>query len=203
VPTDWFVRAAAKLPRLLSRQATDPIAWRQVLARVGRDALVRVDHNGLQMHRLTQAILRGQIQPRRAAAIHKQAEAILAGNDPGDPQDPASWTGYATMLPHLLTLNLGGTSDAKLRSVAHCAAWYLIKRGDAPTGQELAEQLYQRWHGQLGPDHYDTLQAAHTLECALLARGRHSEAQNLIRDALAHSRRALGEDHALTLNFLH
>ena len=201
VSADWFIHAAAELPRLLACQAADPIAWRQVLARIGRDALVRVDHNGLQMHRLTQAILRSQLQPRRAAAIRLRVEAILAVIDPGDPQDPASWQGWARLLPHLLTLDPGGTGNAKLRALAWCAAWYLLKRGDAPTGHELAEQLYQRWHDQLGPDDYDTLQAAHTLECALLVRGRYHEARTLILDVLPRSRRVLGEDHPLTLNF--
>ena len=201
VPADWFIHARAELPRLLAGQAADPIAWRQVLTRIGRDALVRVDHNGLQMHRLTQAVLRSQLQPRRAAVVRLQVEAILAVNDPGNPQDPVSWSGYARLLPHLLALDLGGTSNARLRGLASRAAWYLVKRGDVAAGRELAEQLYQRWHDQLGPDHYDTLQAAHTLECALLVRGQYREAQNLILDALPRSRRVLGEDNPLTLNF--
>ena len=51
VPADWFPRAAAELPAPLAGQAADPVAWRQVLARVRQQALARLDRHGLQMHR--------------------------------------------------------------------------------------------------------------------------------------------------------
>ena len=51
VPAAWFPRAAAELPAPLADQAADPVAWRQVLARVRQQALARLDQHGLQMHR--------------------------------------------------------------------------------------------------------------------------------------------------------
>jgi hypothetical protein len=61
VPADWFPRAADLLPATLAAKAADPVAWRQVLARIGHHALAHIDGNGLQMHRLTQVITRSNL----------------------------------------------------------------------------------------------------------------------------------------------
>ena len=47
--------------------------------------------------------------------------------------------------------------------------WYLIKRGDAATGRDLAENLFKHLRVKLGPDDLDTLDAATTLATGLEA----------------------------------
>ena len=54
-----FTGAAGELPGDLAVRVADPLAWPQTLAHLTRQALTRIDQRGLQMHRLTQAILRG------------------------------------------------------------------------------------------------------------------------------------------------
>ena len=78
IPEYLFTGAAGVLPGELAARAADPLAWRQTLAHMSRQSLARVDHRGLQMHRLTQAILRDRLTPARAAA----ARALHRG-DPG------------------------------------------------------------------------------------------------------------------------
>ena len=68
IPEDLFTGAASELPGELAARAADPLAWRQTLARLARQSLARIDHRGLQMHRLTQAILRDRLTPDQAAA---------------------------------------------------------------------------------------------------------------------------------------
>ncbi len=63
-------------------------------------SLAHIDHRGLQMHRLTQAILRDRLTPARAAAARRCTEAILAAGDPGDPPNPDTWTRWAQLTPH-------------------------------------------------------------------------------------------------------
>ena len=46
VPAGWFSHATAVLPAALAEKAADPVAWRQVLARISHHALTRIDHNG-------------------------------------------------------------------------------------------------------------------------------------------------------------
>ena len=200
VPADWFPRAVAVLPAPLAGQAADPVAWRQVLARVRQQALARLDQHGLQMHRLTQAILRGYLPPEEAADTRDRAVALLAANHPGDEVLPSTWPGWARLLPHLLALD-PETSTAALSDLTYDAAWYLIRRGDARNGYNLADRLYQHRRDHLGPDDPETLNAAATLTAVLRDLGRYEKARELDEGTLDRSRRVLGEDHPATLKF--
>ena len=199
IPLDWIPRAAVQLPAPLHDKAADPVEWRQVLACLSRSALARVDLGGLQMHRLTQAIIRGHLAPDQAASARARAEAVLAANDPGGVDEPSTWPGWARMLPHLLALDPATTDNTSLRNLAVEAASYLIRRGDAPHGHEIASRLYQRWHSSLGPDDHYTLSAANALAASWRALGRYDRVKELDEDTLARYRRVLGEDHPDTL----
>ena len=199
VPPDWFPAAVAALSPVLAGSAVDPLAWRQVLASLGRSALARVDATGLVMHRLTQAIIRGSLPPDQTAVSRDLAEAILAASSPGDTDTPSTWPAWARLLPHLLALEPAATSHPDLRQLALGAARYLIVRGDASGGHDLASRLYGQWRDSLGPDHPDTLSAGHHLGHALRQMGRYREARQLSEDILARKRRVLGEDHPDTL----
>ena len=65
IPEDLFTGALGGLPGELAARAADPLAWRQTLAHLTRQSLARVDQRGLQLHRLTQAILRDRLTPPR------------------------------------------------------------------------------------------------------------------------------------------
>jgi hypothetical protein len=127
IASDWFTRAGADLPAALAAKATDPLAWREVLARLGRDSLARIDQNGIQMHRLTQAILRSYLPSEVAAMARSRAEAVLVVGDPGDPVVPDSWPGWARLMPHLLFVDLAATSNVGLRTLACQAVSYLAR----------------------------------------------------------------------------
>ena len=84
-PEDVFTAAAGELPEpLATRRRT---RWRggRLLGQLTNRSLARVDQQGLQLHRLTQAILRDRLTPDQAAATRARAEAILVAYDPGTP----------------------------------------------------------------------------------------------------------------------
>jgi hypothetical protein len=199
IPAGWFLAAAAALPAALAGPTADPLAWGQLLAALRRSALARVDASGLVMHRLTQAIIRGSLPPDQAAAARALAEAVIAASDPGDTDEPGTWDGWARLLPHLLALDPAATSNPGLRRLAWRAARYLIVRGDARGGHDLADRLYQQWRVRLGPNDPDTLGAGHNLGHALRELGRPGEARLLSEDILDRRRRVLGEDDPDTL----
>jgi transcriptional regulator with XRE-family HTH domain len=203
IPDYLFTGAAGVLPGELAARAADPLAWRQTLASVSRQSLARIDHRGLQMHRLTQAILRDRLSRARAAATRRCTEAILAARDPGDPPDPGTWAGWAQLMPHLLAADLAATDNPALRELVRRACWYLIERGDALTARDLMSSLRQRWRDRLGADHQHTLMAGHYLAWALWELGRYAESRDLNRDTLERHRSVLGEDHPDTLNSAH
>jgi transcriptional regulator with XRE-family HTH domain len=203
VPEEIFTGAGGLLPGGLAEQAADPMAWRQTLAHLAGQSLARVDHRGLQMHRLTQAILRDQLSPDRAAATRRCAEAILAASDPGDPTNPETWARWAQLMPHVLAADLAATDNPALRELVRRVCWYLIERGDARTPRDLVSHLYQQWRDRLGEDHEHTLMAAHYLAWALLELGRYAESRDLNAETLERRRRVLGDDDPDTLNSAH
>jgi len=204
VPVEWFSRAAAVLPASLARKVADPVLWHQVLAAAGRSGLVRLGNGELQMHRLTQAVIRGQLSARQAASARSRVEKILSASHSHirqrDSQDPLTWPEWTRLLPHLLAVDPALSGNPQLRGLAVSAAWYLIKRGDARVGNDLARHLHQQWQQALGSDDPDTLHAQYVFAYALGQMGRYREAHNLDEDTLARYRRVLGEDHIATLN---
>jgi transcriptional regulator with XRE-family HTH domain len=203
IPEYLFTSAVGLLPGELAARAADPLAWRQTLAHMSRQSLARIDHRGLQMHRLTQAILRDRLTPVRAAATRRCTEAILSASDPGDPPSPDTWARWAQLMPHVLAADLGATDSPALRELVRRVCWYLIERGDARTARDLMSNLRQQWRDRLGADHQHTLMAAHYLAWALWELGRYAESRDLNQDTLERHRSVLGHDHPDTLNSAH
>ena len=199
IPEDLFTGATGDLPSDLAGRAADQLAWRQTLARLARQSLARVDYRGLQMHRLTQAILRDRLSPVQAAATRTCTEAILAASNPRDPCNPTTWPRWARLLPHLLAADLTVTGSRDLRRMACGACWYLLARGDIPTGCDLARDLHQQWRDRLSGDDEHVLVMAYHLAWALQALGQYAAARDLDQDTLERSRRVLGQDHPDTL----
>jgi tetratricopeptide repeat protein len=204
IPADLFTSAAADLPEELAARAADPLAWGQTLAPLSRRSLVRIDHGSLQMHRLTQVILRDHLAPEQASVIRACAEAILAASNPGDVLDPGTWPRWALLIPHLLAQDLAAATSPALRSLACGACWCLITHGDTRTGYHLARDLRHRWRELSGDDDEDDENVrliTLDLDLALREMGRYAEARNLAEDALTRYSPTLGEDHRDTLSF--
>lgn len=197
--SDLFTASVSCLPGALAAQAADPLAWRQVLASITSQSLAHVDHRGLQMHRLTQAILRDQLTPELAVATRTHAEAILAASHPGPGGDPDTWPTWARLMPHLLAADLSATSNSDLRQLACGAALHLMYCGEARVGHEFTARIYQSWRRRLGDDDKNTLMMGNYLAWALRNMGRYAEARNVDEDILARRRRLLGADHTESL----
>ena len=151
IPQDLFITVPAQLPEPLAGRAADPLAWRQVLARLTSRSLARIDQHGLQMHRLTQAILRDHLTPAQAAATRASAEAILAASSPGDRRRSRhlARVGAADAAP--AGPDPAATTNPTSATNDHDATWYLSVRGDARgLAHDLADRLYQRWRSDLG-----------------------------------------------------
>jgi hypothetical protein len=199
IPGDMFTVAAAELPDVLAARVADPLAWPRTLADLTRQSLARVDQFGLQMHRLTQAILRDRLTPAQRTAIRARAQAMLAASNPGAPNDPVTWPRWARFMPHLLTADLAATGSPGLRQMACDACHYLLARGDIYAAHDLASDLRQQWLNRLGGDHEHVLAIARYLAWSLRTLGRYAEARDLGQDTLDRRRRVLGEDHPGTL----
>jgi hypothetical protein len=199
IPIDLFTSTTASLPPALAGAIADPVGWWQVLAPLGRQALATVDGTTIQMHRLTQAVVRGLLPEEDAAASRQAAEAIVAAGHPGDPHASDTWPQWAQLLPHLTALDPATSGDRALRTVACDAARYLVFSGDAHGGCDLSLALFREWRGRLGEDDEHTLDAAFTLSVGLRSIGNLRAARQVNEDTLVRRRRVLGEDHPDTL----
>jgi hypothetical protein len=188
--------------KALALAVASPVAAARSLGRVGRYGLGRVD-NGLRLHRLTQAILRDQLDAHQTAAYRVYAQALLVAADPGNERDPVTWPGWARILPHLLATDLATSPNPDLRDLARRAAYYLYNRGDSQPARLLAEQLHLAWHDSLGPDDPHTLRVGSLLGYILSSLGLLNRARELGEDTLARSQRLLGPDHPDTLQAAH
>jgi tetratricopeptide (TPR) repeat protein len=200
IPIRLFTAApGGTLPEPLATVAGSTLAFRRCVGRVGRYGLARVAEDRVQLHRLTQAIVRDTLPSGQRADQATVVEELLTGVDPGDPNDPVSWAGWAELLPHLRAVDLAGTDNPALRDHACQVIQYLLRRSDTHTGHQLAHQLHQAWTARLGPDDHHTLRMTNHLAWVWYILARYQQARELYEDTLDRRRRVLGPDHPDTL----
>lgn len=192
-------------PRLttIPGDSDDPMWLHEALSPLSRYGLARTEPESFQIHRLTQAVLRDQSLPDQSAAIRRDATALLSAANPGDPQSPGNWPGWAALTPHLTAQHLAPTEQPELRPTLLDAAHYLIRSGQTRTARDLTATAHAAWATDLGEDHPDTLTSAQFLGHATADLGEHAEARRIIEDTLTRRRRTLGDDHPHTLQSAH
>ncbi|GAA1881798.1 FxSxx-COOH system tetratricopeptide repeat protein [Asanoa iriomotensis] len=198
IPLDLFRDTTDRLlPAELAAAAGSGIALERAAGRLTRYGLARTLDGGVQLHRLTQAILR-DADPD-AAAHRATVEQLLIAARPDNGRDPAGWPRWSQLLPHVLAADPGSSRSPEVHWLAHHAVWHLLARGDARTALPLAEHLYAAWTDSLGPDHSSSLLGADTLAYAYRLSGAPDKARTLNEDALARRRRIFGDDDRNTL----
>ncbi|MES5816962.1 FxSxx-COOH system tetratricopeptide repeat protein [Streptomyces sp. RG80] len=199
IPTEWLVDARARLTTIPAH--ADELTWmRSTLEPLRRYSLVRIDGGAFQVHRLTQAVLRDQVDAVRTAAISDDVAMVLASVAPGDPQDPADWPAWASLTSHLVSQHIDVTTRPELRPVLRDALRFLIRSARPRPAADLAAVLRDAWTAQLGPDHPEVLTCTQYLGHATSDLGAIQDARPIIEDAFTRRRRTLGEDHPDTLH---
>ncbi|WP_327714111.1 FxSxx-COOH system tetratricopeptide repeat protein [Streptomyces sp. NBC_00490] len=170
---------------------------------VARHGLARVQGGTLQLHRLTQEMLAGQMTSQEHDQAVADAEALLTAANPGRAGEPRFWPAWQVLLPHALALDPARLTSSRGRFVVGEACWYLMDRAQARPARERLQRLYDTCLEQLGPDHEDTLRAAHNLAFAYSGTQDHERARALDEDTLVRYRRLHGDDHPVTLASAH
>ncbi|MGH4007489.1 MAG: FxSxx-COOH system tetratricopeptide repeat protein [Pseudonocardiaceae bacterium] len=209
IPAELLIRAVTidngwpSELEMLAVTVASPVTAHRSLGRIGSYGLARIVDGGLQLHRLTQTILRDQLGADSTAAYRIYSEALLAATELGDERDPAHWPGWARILPHLLAIDPATSCSSDLRDLACRAAWYIYYRGDIQSARDLTQHLHQQWSEQLGSDDQHTLRSAYILLRVLMHFGIFDHALCLGEDTLVRCRRVLGDDHPDTLHAAH
>ncbi|MEV8435676.1 FxSxx-COOH system tetratricopeptide repeat protein [Streptomyces chartreusis] len=201
IPTKWLVEARGSLTSVPG----DPndIRWpRNALQPLAQYGLAIVGPDAFQVHRLTQAVMRHRTADQAGGPVRDVA-GLLAAVDPGDPELPETWPGWASLTQHL-TATLDAMIDrAELRPTLLRASIYLVRYAQPEAALSLAEIMYEEWRTSLGEEDPDTLRAAHMVVVALNDMDRYEESLPLIEDLLGKRRRVLGEEHPDTLSSTH
>ncbi|MGH8933630.1 MAG: FxSxx-COOH system tetratricopeptide repeat protein [Egibacteraceae bacterium] len=166
-------------------------------------SLVERGPAGVKVHRLTQTVVRDQLDPDRRAARLATAVALVEHALDLDPEHPDNWAAFAALLPaaraaadHTRILDADRPAGLVL---LHRLGRYLFNRGDLAGARALQEQALAVRREVLGDRHPDTLRSINNLAATLYEQGDLAGARTLQEQALAVCREVLGDRHPHTL----
>jgi hypothetical protein len=175
----------------------------RVIRDISRFALIKVDQgtNSLQIHRLVQAVIRSQMTEQQQIEARHEVHKILVGARPrqGETDDPANWSTYDIIWPHLGPSNAEECTDPRTRQLQIDWVRYQWKHGEFDSALGLANRLRSLWAHELGPDHQQTLHLQFQIANVLRSQGRFAEARELDTYVLERQREVLGADHPYSL----
>ena len=170
---------------------------------ISRLALVKVDQgsNSLQIHRLVQAVIRAQMTEDEQAHARHDLHKILVGARPeqGETDDPANWSTYEFIWPHLGPAEAEKCDDPRTRQLLLDWVRYQWKVGEYEACLNLANRLEETWSRQLGADDQQTLLLRFHVANVMRSQGRFGEARDLDMAVLNRQLQGLGIDHPHTL----
>ncbi len=171
----------------------------RVIRDVSRFALVKVDQgsNSLQIHRLVQAVIRSQMTDEEQKEARHEVHKILVGARPrqGETDDPANWSTYDIIWPHLGPSQAEECTDSRTRQLLIDWVRYQWKHGEFESALSQANRLQSLWTQQLGPDHQQTLHLQFQIANVMRSLGRFSDARDMDTYVLERQRAVLGADH--------
>ncbi len=178
-----------------------PMMEGRLVREIVRYALASVDRgrNSIVVHRLVQAIIRGQLTPEEQAQAREQAIEVLAAANPGTADDPGSWPAFAELWPHIRIPGLFPSARLEARQLIVDMVRFRYRRYDFAGSGELARDALAVWSGQFGPADLLTLHLRFHLANALRAQARYAESLAINADILPRLRTAGGPDHPYAL----
>ncbi|WP_432014656.1 FxSxx-COOH system tetratricopeptide repeat protein [Streptomyces cucumeris] len=193
------VRGVSLSPEL-SEVLQDPIKLGHAIREINRYALIKINHrsNTIEMHRLVQAVLIGQMSPQQQADMKHSAHVLLAYGDPNDVAPP-NWGRYADLLSHVRASRAMDCDDKWVRQMVRNLVRFLYVWGDHEGALELGRQVREKWVETLGEDSPESLAVSRTLGHVLTVLGHFEQARELNSRTLELQRAAEGDDHENTL----
>jgi tetratricopeptide (TPR) repeat protein len=202
IPRDVFRRGTQATGTRVSDLMQDSILFARAIRELGRFALISIGGRSISVHRLVQALLRGELDPDERSSYRHDVHKILAAAAPPGPADDRLWPRYRELLPHVTSAatEFPTCTDKQVRAFALDVMRYLYLDGDHTSCEELTSRFIQRWMVDSGADDPAVIDARRHYGNVLRALGRYDEAINLNRDNVTAARRVIGEDDSVTLS---
>ncbi|MFH8370051.1 FxSxx-COOH system tetratricopeptide repeat protein [Streptomyces sp. NPDC018031] len=193
------VRGVSLSPELAA-VLQDPIKLGHAIREIGRYALIKINHqsNTIEMHRLVQAVLIGQMSPQQQADMRHSAHLLLAHGDPNE-VTVRNWPRYADLLSHVRASRATECDDKWVRQTVRNTIRFLYVWGDHEGALDFGKQVLETWRETLGEDSPETVAVARTVANALTALGDFEQAQELNARTLELLRSTVGDDHEDTI----
>jgi TIR domain/Tetratricopeptide repeat len=201
LPQPLLAAHSEELPGPLA--AADPLTLADAVAALRRYSLVRVVADGLFVHRLVQAVVRGALDAETERVWAAGAIRLLHAGFPHDSSVAGNWPECQRLLPHVLAV-----ADYAQRLEVESQAWlgllkragmYLWRRGRYRQALKVDELTLAASQRMLGDDHPVTLTSMYNLADTYRHLSRLEEARQLHQQTLAARRRVLGPDDPHTL----
>jgi tetratricopeptide (TPR) repeat protein len=195
------------LPAALREALESPFKRAAILRDIGSYSLARIgeatgggtfEGPSLQQHRLVQAVVRDVASAGERATYRRMAHQILAAADPGDPEIPANWRGYAALLPHLLSSGAVTNTDQNVRALVLHEARALWRRGEFRTCLTLVNDAAKAWSGTLDDEDPDFFLASRERSNAMHGLGMFAESLAADLPVYESLSARLGPDHPAT-----
>ncbi len=164
--------------------------FRAAATQLHRLSLVKVDgaRDQLQMHRVVQAVTRGQLRQNRRAmyqAYRASVDALLAASNPGNPDRGSNDVAYDLSLQHLESdRNFLNTSNPDLRGLIIDQVRRLHLRGGHVEAVQFGQDALRVWRDRLGRDDLQVLTMAVEVAIAMRLDGHAADARRLTLEAL-------------------
>lgn len=175
----------------------------RVIREIGRYALARVDQSrsSIQVHRLVQAVIRDSLTEDEIEATEHEVHRILASGRPrqGDIDDPANWTRYNELWPHLRPSRAQECTEEIVRGLLVERVRYLWRRGEYDEGLAFAQPLRALWTDTRGPDDRQVLYLRFHIANIARSQGDFRTALEIDEDVLARQTSAFGREYVHTL----
>jgi cellulose biosynthesis protein BcsQ/tetratricopeptide (TPR) repeat protein len=163
----------------LDPSLNEPLLQGRLVQEIGRYALASVDtgHTTLQLHRLVQAVIRGQLSGEEQEVNRKHVHEILAAANPKTPDRPEDWPEYAQLRLHLRASGALESTAPTVRQLVIDMTNYLARISDYQGSEEQARDAISAWRASApGPDDQTTLWMRFYLGNSLRSQARYAEA---------------------------
>jgi DNA-binding SARP family transcriptional activator len=162
-------------------------------------SLVRRQSASFQVHRLVQAVIRAHLTEAERTRVATRTADLLSRVLHGDPNDPASWSTYRRLAPHVLALGTLAERLPQARRLLLDTTVYLSGAAAPRWSSLLARRVLDHWRVALGDDHPDTLAIGTFVVHSSIWACAPRVACELGSRSLPVARRVMGADDPLTL----
>jgi MinD-like ATPase involved in chromosome partitioning or flagellar assembly/tetratricopeptide (TPR) repeat protein len=206
-----YGRPMAELLEPYDPALSEPLVMAGVILEASRLNLLKRDSstNEIQVHEMLQSAVQSQMSAEKLAETRADAQRLLLRSRPRrDVDDPATWSRYRLLWPHMDPAGVLSSPDDKVRQLIVDRIRYIYVLADYKRGVVEADEAAAQWEEMLAVATDETaaralrtqlLQLRYNLANILRALSRFEEARAIDDKVLAEQTQLLGQDHPHTL----